>query len=173
MLHGHLGEGGWKGQALSGLRVLKFDGAVAPRVLKFDSGYAAEGCGGRLRRGRDRDRGGACLYSRRLTPCGRGLMAPPGLTALGAKGSVRDRLTPPGRVECSALGRYIVSLRWRGGRPFGRHFLCRLWRRKPDNRPAGEEMHPFWWLAPPPSPRRGDFILRYALVLFCPCAHPA
>jgi len=25
------------------------------------------------------------------------------------------------------------------------------------------EMHPFWWLAPPPSPRRGDFILRYAL----------
>ena len=33
---------------------------------------------------------------------------------------------------------------------------------------AGEEMHPFWWLAPPPSPRRGDFILRYALVLFCP-----
>ena len=27
-----------------------------------------------------------------------------------------------------------------------------------------EEMHPFWWLAPPPSPRRGDFILRYALV---------
>ena len=36
------------GQALAGLRVLKFDGAVAPRVLKFDSGYAAEGCGGRL-----------------------------------------------------------------------------------------------------------------------------
>ncbi len=36
------------GQALTGLRVLKFDGAVAPRGLKFDSGYAAEGCGGRL-----------------------------------------------------------------------------------------------------------------------------
>ena len=31
---------------LWGVRVLKFDGAVAPRVLKFDSGYAAEGCGG-------------------------------------------------------------------------------------------------------------------------------
>ena len=31
-----------------GVRVLKFDGAVAPRVLKFDSGSAAEGCGGRL-----------------------------------------------------------------------------------------------------------------------------
>ena len=34
----------------------------------------------------------------------RGLMAPPGLTALGAKGSVRDRLTPPRRVEGFALG---------------------------------------------------------------------
>ena len=34
--------------ALWGLRVLKFDGAIAPRVLKFDSGFAAEGCGGRL-----------------------------------------------------------------------------------------------------------------------------
>ena len=33
--------------ALWGLRVLKFDGAIAPRVLKFDSGFAAEGCGGR------------------------------------------------------------------------------------------------------------------------------
>ncbi len=32
----------------AGLRVLKFDGAIAPRVLKFDSGFAAEGCGGRL-----------------------------------------------------------------------------------------------------------------------------
>ena len=31
-----------------GVRVLKFDGAVAPRVLKFDSGSAAEGCCGRL-----------------------------------------------------------------------------------------------------------------------------
>lgn len=47
-LHGYLGEGGPYGQALTGLRVLKFDGAVAPRVLKFDSGFAAEGCGGRL-----------------------------------------------------------------------------------------------------------------------------
>ena len=32
----------------AGLRVQKFDGAIAPRVLKFDSGFAAEGCGGRL-----------------------------------------------------------------------------------------------------------------------------
>ena len=36
------------GQAPLGLRVLKFDGAIAPRVLKFDSGSAAEGCCGRL-----------------------------------------------------------------------------------------------------------------------------
>ena len=36
------------GQALTGLKVLKFDGAIAPRVLKFDSGFVAEGCGGRL-----------------------------------------------------------------------------------------------------------------------------
>ena len=33
---------------LWGLKVLKFDGAIAPRVLKFDSGSAAEGCGGRI-----------------------------------------------------------------------------------------------------------------------------
>ena len=33
---------------LWGLRVLKFDGTIAPRVLKFDSGFAAEGCGGRF-----------------------------------------------------------------------------------------------------------------------------
>ena len=36
------------GHALMGVRVLKFDGAIAPRVLRFDSGFAAEGCGGRL-----------------------------------------------------------------------------------------------------------------------------
>ena len=35
------------GHALMGVRVLKSDGAIAPRVLKFDSGSAAEGCGGR------------------------------------------------------------------------------------------------------------------------------
>lgn len=32
------------------MRVLRFDGAFAPRVLKIDSGFAAEGFGGRLRR---------------------------------------------------------------------------------------------------------------------------
>ena len=37
-----MGNGDW------GVKVLKFDGAIAPKVLKFDSGYAAEGCCGRL-----------------------------------------------------------------------------------------------------------------------------
>lgn len=47
-------------------------------------------------------------------------MAPPGLAPLGAKGSVRDRLTPPGQVEClPAPGSYIVSLRWRDTVPYG------------------------------------------------------
>ncbi len=41
-------RGVYEDKPLWGLRVLKFDGAIAPRVLKFDSGYAAEGCGGRL-----------------------------------------------------------------------------------------------------------------------------
>ena len=40
-----------------------------------------------------------------------------GPLALGAKGSACDRLTPYRRVEGSALGSYIVSLRWRGTAP--------------------------------------------------------
>ena len=122
---------------------------------------------------------GAYLYSRRLMPCGRGLMAPPGLTALGAKGSACDRLTPPGRVEGSALGRYIVPLRWRSGRPWGRQYKCRLWRRKSYNRLGGRWRSPFWWLAPPPfSQKRGHYkaplcceLLMKGLLfraLFCP-----
>ena len=63
-----------------------------------------------------RDSAGSCALRARVD----GAAGPP---ALGAKGSVRDRLTPPGRVEGSALVSYIVSLRWRGGRPFGRHFF--------------------------------------------------
>ena len=45
---GPLGRRFLRDKPLWGLRVLKFDGAIAPRVLKFDSGFAAEGCGGRL-----------------------------------------------------------------------------------------------------------------------------
>ena len=33
---------------LWGLKVLKFDGAIALRVLKFDTAYGREGCGGRF-----------------------------------------------------------------------------------------------------------------------------
>ena len=47
----------------------------------------------------------------------RGLMAPPGLTALGAKGSACDRLRLTGGLRALALGSYIVSLRWRGTAP--------------------------------------------------------
>ena len=79
-------------------------------------------------------------------------MAPPGLSALGAKGSVRDRLTPPGRVEGSALGSYIVSLRWRGTAPSAPFFIPPL-AVKTIQPPCGRgNATPLWWLAPPPSP---------------------
>ena len=47
-------EGAFYGHALAGVRVLKIDGAFTPRVLRFDSGFAAEGSGGRLRRQYDK-----------------------------------------------------------------------------------------------------------------------
>ena len=47
---------------------------------------------------------GGKLYSQRLTPCGRGLMAPPGLTALGAKGSACDRLRLTGGLRAPPSG---------------------------------------------------------------------
>ena len=56
---------------LWGLRVLKFDGAIAPKVLRFDSGSAAEGCGGRLTFIE-----GASLYKTIQPPCGRGNAIP-------------------------------------------------------------------------------------------------
>ena len=66
---------------------------------------------------------GGKLYSRRLTPCGRGLMAPPGLTALGAKGSACDRLRLTGGLRAFALGRYEAPLRWGGMAPLGAPFF--------------------------------------------------
>ena len=48
----------------------------------------------------------------------RGLMAPPGLTALGAKGSACERLRLTGGLRASALGRYEAPLRWGGTAPF-------------------------------------------------------
>ena len=109
----------------------------------------------------------------------RGLMAPPGLTALGAKGSVRDRLTPPGRVEGSALGRYEVPFHWGGTAPSAPFFIPPL-AAKTIQPPCGRgNAFPLWWLAPPPSPRkRWDYktplccerLMKGMLrgVLFCP-----
>ena len=47
-----------------------------------------------------------------------------GPLALGAKSSVRDRLTPPGRIECSALGRYEVPFHWGGTAPSAPFFTA-------------------------------------------------
>ena len=102
-----------------------------------------------------------------------------GPLALGAKGSACDRLRLTGGLRAFALGSYIVSLRWRGTAPLRAPFFMpplaaktrqRGFRPSENHTTAlrASEMHPFWWLAPPPSPRRGDFILRYALALFCP-----
>ena len=92
------------------------------------------------------------LYSRRLTPCGRGLMAPPGLWPWAPRvlSGIGCRL--PAGLRALALGSYIVSLRWRGT-ALPAPFLYRLWRRKLHNRPAGVgNGFPLWWLAPPPCP---------------------
>ena len=95
---------------------------------------------------------GGKLYSRRLTPCGRGLMAPPGLTALGAKGSACDRLRLTGGLRALALGSYIVSLRWRGTAPSAPFFIPPL-AAKTIQPPCGRgNAFPLWWLAPPPCP---------------------
>ena len=97
---------------------------------------------------------GGKLYSRRLTPCGRGLMAPPGLTALGAKGSACDRLRLTGGLRALALGSYIVSLRWRGTAPSAPFFIPPL-AAKTIQPPCGRgNAIPLWWLAPPPFPRK-------------------
>ena len=52
-------------------------------------------------------------------------MAPSGLTPLGTKGSVRDRLPPPGLFEGSAQGSYKVRCRWGGTAPVGASIKCR------------------------------------------------
>ena len=78
-----------------------------------------------------------------------------GPLALGCQGSVRDRLTPPGRVEALALGRYIVSLRWRGRAPFRAPFFMPPLAAKTIQPPCGRgNAFPLWWLAPPPFPRK-------------------
>ncbi len=103
-----------------------------------------------------RDSAGSCALRARVD----GAAGPP---ALGAKGSARDRLTPPGRVEGSALGRYEAPLRWRGTAPLwapfympplaAKTFTTGLRPRK-TGRPrfARGNAFPLWWLAPPPCP---------------------
>ena len=81
-----------------------------------------------------------------------------------AFGGIQNLSPPKGwQKESALMGRLGALLRptWRSyaGPPQWHYNPCLL---------QNEEMHPFWWLAPPPSPRRGDFILRYALALFCP-----
>ena len=93
-------------------------------------------------------------------------MAPPGLTALGAKGSACDRLRLTGGLRAFALGRYIVSLRWRGTAPFGGAiFYAAFGGENLYNRPAGVEMHsPFCGWRHHLSPASGGTIkLRYAV----------
>ena len=46
-------------------------------------------------------------------------MAPPGLSALGAKGSACDRLRLTGGLRAPALGRYEVPFHWGGTAPSG------------------------------------------------------
>ena len=42
------GCGRLRDKPLWGLKVLKFDGAIALRALKFDTAYGREGCSGRF-----------------------------------------------------------------------------------------------------------------------------
>ena len=74
-----------------GLRVLKFDGAIAPKVLKFDSGYAAEGCGGAPLNYRRRP----LMIKPLQPPCGRGNASP--------FGALRHHLPPAERWDNKAL----------------------------------------------------------------------
>ena len=75
-----------------------------------------------------------------------------GQAPLGARD--RDRLTSPGRVDGSALGSYIVSLRWRGTAPSAPVCI------KPYNRPAGEGDPPLVAGATTLPPLRGGTITR-------------
>ena len=102
-------------------------------------------------------------------------MAPPGLSALGAKGSVRDRLTPPGRApgfrprevySIAALARYgafgAIFYAAFGGENHTTALRAR------ENRPtalAGVEIHsPFGGWRHHLSPASGGTIkLRYAV----------
>ena len=78
-----------------------------------------------------------------------------GPLALGAKGSVRDRLTPPGRVEgFRPRELYSIAALARYGALSGAIFYTAFGGENLYNRPAGVgNAFPLWWLAPPPFPR--------------------
>ena len=92
-------------------------------------------------------------------------MAPPGLRpwaprvppGIGCRLPDGLRAPPSGGMKHRCAGEVR--------RPYGRHFLCRLWQRKPDNRAFAREKtiqppcgrgnaFPLWCLTAPPSPRR-------------------
>ena len=69
-------------------------------------------------------------------------MAPPGLSALGAKGSVRDRLTPPGQVEGSRPRElYSIAALARYG-AFGANFYTAFGGENHTTALRASEMHP-------------------------------
>ena len=84
---------------------------------------------------------------------GRGLRQPPGLSALGCQGSVRDRLTPPGRVEGSRPREvYSIAALARYG-AFGAISYAAFGGENHTTALTGEgNAIPLWWLAPPPCP---------------------
>ena len=142
-------NGGYMDKPLWGLRVLKFDGAIAPRVLKFDSGFAAEGCGGRLlidgRRPLMKKPLQPHLLKRVPPTCkGERTMRWRGRPPIGGQDS--DRVSH----RCSAP---YTLLPLRGISPQGE---TRNLRRK--NRESYTSCTtpaiPLWWLAPPPFPRK-------------------
>ena len=92
------------------MRVLKFDGAMAPRVLKFDSGYAAEGCGRAPLNYRRRP----LMIKPSQPPCGRGrsplwcLTAPP-----SPRGAVGLWMLSHGAMSLQeSIERFILSPGW-------------------------------------------------------------
>ena len=83
----------------------------------------------------------------------RGLMAPPGLSALGAKGSVRDRLTPPGQVEGSRPRElYSIAALARYG-AFGANFYTAFGGENRTTALRARKCIPLWCLTAPPFPR--------------------
>ena len=82
------------------------------------------------------------------------------LSAVGYRlSAVGYRLSAIG-CRLSAVGCRLSAIGYRlsageVGALGGRQYKCRLWRRKPYNRPAGVgSAFPLWWLAPPPFPRK-------------------